>query len=102
MRIGQKLTIAALAAVLGGLIVPALAEAPSGMERTPDQSAGSGMDQGMTSGGMMSRGMMGHGMMSGGMMGGGCSEMMQSMNNGGNGRPNSRWQKHPPGGATPD
>ena len=98
MRIRQKLTIAAIAAALGGLIVPALAESPGGMGRMPDRSTGgSGMDQGM-----MSDGMMGRGMMSGGMMSGGCSGMMQSMNNGGGGRPNSQWQKHSPGGATPD
>jgi hypothetical protein len=39
--------------------------------------------------------MMGGGMMSGGMMGD-CMEMMQSMNNGGDGRSNSQWQKHRP------
>jgi hypothetical protein len=43
----------------------------------------------------MGRGMMGGGMMSRGMMAG-CSEMMQSMNNGDDGRPNSQWQTHPP------
>jgi hypothetical protein len=36
------------------------------------------------------------------MMGSGCAEMMQSRNNGGDRRPNSQWQRHPPGDATPD
>lgn len=80
MRIRHTLIAAALAAVLGGLVVPALAEAPGGSPAMPDQGMGMGH--------------MGHGMMSGGMMGG-CMGMMQSMNNG-NGRPNSQWQKHPP------
>jgi hypothetical protein len=34
-------------------------------------------------------------MMPGSMMAG-CADMMQSMSNGGNSRPNSQWQKHPP------
>ncbi len=79
MSIAQKLSIAILAAGLGGLIVPAFAQ---------NGTAGSG-NQGM------SMGHMGRGMMSGGMMAG-CSEMMQSMNNSDDGRPNSQWQKHPP------
>lgn len=88
MNIGNKLSIVALAAALGGLIVPALAQNdPGRAQGAPDQEMGmSHMGQGMMRGGMMSHG----------MMGGGCSEMMQSMNNGG-GRPNSQWQKHLPG-----
>jgi hypothetical protein len=85
MRIRHTLIAAALAAVLGGLIVPALAEAPGGSQTMPDQDMGMGR--------------MGHGMMSGGMMSGrmmgGCMGMRQSMKNG-DGRPNSQWQKHPP------
>lgn len=84
MTIGHKLSIAILATALGGLIVPAFAQ---------NGTAGSG-DQGMSMG-HMGRGMMGGGMMSRGMMAG-CSEMMQSMNNGDDSRPNSQWQKHPP------
>jgi hypothetical protein len=49
----------------------------------------------------MDHGMMSGRMMSGGMMGSGCAGMMQSMNSG-DGRPNSQWQTHPKGGATPD
>jgi hypothetical protein len=91
MNIGNKLSIVALAAALGGLIVPAFAQNDSGSPQgAPDQ----GMSMGHSGQGMMRGGMMSHG-----MMGGGCSEMMQSMNNGGNGRPNSQWQKHP---AAPD
>ena len=84
MTVRNKLTIAVLAAALGGLIVPAFAQ---------NSTAGIG-DQG-TSMGHMGRDMMGGGMMSGNMMSG-CADMMQSMNNGGDGRPNSQWQKHPP------
>ena len=91
MRIRHTVIAAALAAVLGGLIVPALAEVPGGSQAMPGRVIGMGhMAHGMTSGGMMSGDMM-----SGGMMGG-CMGMMQSMNNG-NGRPNSQWQKHLPG-----
>ena len=84
MSFGSKLSIVALAAALGGAIVPALAQ------------NGSGGMQGMLDHGM-GMGHMSQGMMHGGMMSGGCSEMMQSMNNGGDGRPNSQWQKHSPG-----
>lgn len=84
MSIGHKLSIAVLAAALGGLIVPAFAQ----------NSTADSRDQGMSMG-RMGRGMMGGGMMSRGMMAG-CSEMMQSMNNGDDGRPNSQWQKRPP------
>ena len=88
MNIANKLTIAVLAAALGGLIVPAFAQnGLNGMQSRPDHS--------MMSMGNMGQGRMGGGMMSGSMMTG-CSDMMQSMNNGGNGRPNSQWQKHPP------
>jgi hypothetical protein len=55
-------------------------------------------DRGMSMGDM-SQGMMGGRMMAGGMMAG-CTDMMQSMDDGGNGRPNSQWQKHSP--QTPD
>jgi hypothetical protein len=88
MRIRHTLIATALAAGLGGLIVPALAEAPGGSQTTPDQGMGTGR---------MGHGMMSGGMMSGGMMSGGCGGMMQSMNGDG-GRPNSQWQKHPRGG----
>lgn len=87
MTVRNKLTIAVLAAALGALIAPAFAQSgSSGMSSPPDH----GMSIGQ-----MNRGMMGHGMMSGNMMAG-CADMMQSMNNGGDGRPNSQWQKHPP------
>jgi hypothetical protein len=94
MSIGNKLSIVVLTAALGGLIVPAFAQNDSGGKQgAPDQGMSMGhMGQGMMHGGMMSRG----------MMGGGCTGMMRSMNNGGDGRPNSQWQKHPPGDATPD
>lgn len=87
MTMTSKLTVTVLAAALGGLIVPALAQnGPSEMQSRPDHR--------MTMG-HMGQGMMGGGMMSGSMMAG-CADMMQSMNNGGDGRPNSQWQKHPP------
>jgi len=92
MSIGNKLSIVILAAALGGLIAPAFAQNDSGGTQ-------SGSDQG-TSMGHMGHGMMRGGMMSHGMMAGGCSEMMQSMNNGGDARPNSQWQRHPP--SSPD
>ena len=76
MHIRHWLTAAVLAAGVGGLIVPALAQTQ-------------GLDGGGEGQGMMSRG----GMM-GGMMAGGCAGMMQSMNGGG--RPNSQWHAHPP------
>jgi hypothetical protein len=82
MKTRHSLIAAALAAVLGALIVPALAQ---GTQTMPKQGTGEGD---------MGRGMMSGGTMSGDMMGG-CMSMMQSMNNG-NGRPNSQWQKHPP------
>jgi hypothetical protein len=84
MKTRHSLIAAALAAVLGALIVPALAQGPGSPQTTPDRSMGTGdMGDGMMSGGMMSGGRMG-----------GCATMMQSMN-GVNGRPNSQWQKHP-------
>lgn len=43
----------------------------------------------------MSMGHIGQSMMCGRMMAG-CAEIMQSMNNGGDGTPNSQWQKYPP------
>jgi hypothetical protein len=90
MSLGNKLSIVALAATLGGLIVPAFAQSgPSDMQGAPNQGMRMGqMSQGTMQGRMMSRG----------MMAGGCSEMMQSMNNH-DGRPNSQWQKHSPGGS---
>jgi hypothetical protein len=95
MTIRYALSIAALTAALGGLIIPAFAQSDSGATRSiPD-------DQEMRMG-HMGHGMMRGGMMSRGMMSGGCAEMMQSMNNGADGRPNSQWQKHPPGDATPN
>jgi hypothetical protein len=85
MKTRRTLIAAALAALLGGLVVPALAETSGGSSTVPGQDMGVGR--------------MGHGM-SGGMMSGGnmsgCMGMMRSMNNG-DGRPNSQWQKHPPG-----
>lgn len=86
MKTRHTLIAAALVALLGGLIVPAFADAPGGSPTMPDQGMGR---MGHGSGGMMSGGMM-----SGSMMGG-CMGMMQSMSNG-NGRPNSQWRKHPP------
>ena len=87
MTVASKLTIAAFAAALGALIAPAFAQ--NDTQARPDR--GMSMDH--------MGGMMGRGMMSGGMMAG-CADMMQSMNNGGNGRPNSQWQKRQP--QTPD
>ena len=85
MTMVSKLTITVLAAALGGLVVPALAQnGASGTQSRPGQPITMGH---------MGQGMMGGRMMSGRMMAG-CAEMMQSMNNGGNGRPNSQWQKH--------
>ena len=97
MSIGTKLRIVALAAALGGQIVPAFAQNDfGGTQSAPDHGMSMGhMGQGMMRGGMMSRGMMGDG----------CSEMMESMNNGGGqggGRPNSQWQTHPPGDVAPN
>jgi hypothetical protein len=86
MTVANKLTIAAFAAALGALIAPAFAQnGSSDMQSRHDRG--------------MSMGHMGQGMMGGGMMSG-CADMMQSMNNGGDGRPNSQWQKRPP--QTPD
>ncbi|MDQ2803402.1 MAG: hypothetical protein M3Y41_12225 [Pseudomonadota bacterium] len=97
MRIRHSLAVAALAAGIGALIVPALAQTQDGAGSAPDQGMGR-----MEGGGHMGHGMMSRGGMSGGMMGGGCAGMMQSMN-GGDGRPNSQWQTHrPDGNPTPD
>ena len=84
MTVASKLTIAAFAAALGALIAPAFAQ--NGTQARPDHGMSTGH---------MGRGMTGGGMMSGGMMTG-CADMMQSMNNGGNGRPNSQWQTRSP------
>lgn len=89
MSIGNKLSIVAFVAALGGLIIPAFAQNSAGsVQGAPDQGMSMGhRGQGMMQGGMMSRG----------MMSGGCSEMMPSMNNGGDGRPNSQWKPSPSG-----
>ncbi|TAL76372.1 MAG: hypothetical protein EPN75_14495 [Beijerinckiaceae bacterium] len=92
MTVGNKLTIAVVAAALGALIAPAFAQNGSTTMPSPSDQ---GMNMGQMRHGMMGSGMMSDRMMSGGMMGG-CAEMMQSMNNGGNGKPNSQWQSHPP------
>lgn len=94
MHARQTLAAAIFAAAIGGLIVPALAQSRKGAESAPDQ--GMNMDMSRTG-----HGMMGRGMMRGGMMSGGRGGMMQSMN-GGDGRPNSQWQSHPPGNAIPN
>jgi hypothetical protein len=91
MTVATKLTIAALAAALGALVTPAFAQNGS-------NDMQSRHERGMSMG-HMGQGMMGVRMMSGGMMAG-CADMMQSMTNGGDGRPNSQWQKRPP--QTPD
>jgi hypothetical protein len=81
MKIRHMLIAAALAGVLAGLTLPALAEAPGGSRMMPSQDMGMGRKgHGMTGG-----------MMSGDMMGG-CMGMMRSMNDG-YGRPNSQWHK---------
>jgi len=94
MRLRQMMIAAVAAASAGALIVPALAQAPNGAGSAPAQ--GPGMSMGRTG-----HGMMGRGMMRGGMMSGGCGGMMQSMA-GGDGRPNSQWQKRRPDSGTPD
>lgn len=99
MRIQQALAVGAVIAAIGGLIVPTLAQDRGGVGSVPDQ--GMTMDMGRTGHGMTGRGMMHGDMMRGGMMSGSCGGMMQSMN-GGDGRPNSQWQAHPPAKATPD
>ena len=82
MTMRNKLTTAVVASALGALIVPAFAQnGSSGIPSAPDH----GMSMGHRGQGMIGRAMMS-----------GCAEMMQSMNNGGNGTPNSQWQKHPP------
>jgi hypothetical protein len=96
MHIVARSTIAAIAALLGALILPAVAAAPDRMDSMQSEGR-SGMRQGTMSGHMM-----GHSMMSGGgMMTGGRANMMQSMN-GGDGRPNSQWHKPLPGNSAPD
>ena len=90
MTLGKKLAAAVLAAAFGALIAPAFAQ--NGSSDTQRRS-----DRGMSMG-HMGHGMTGGGMMSGSMMAG-CGGMMQSMNNSGDGRPNSQWRKHPPQGS---
>jgi len=80
----HTLIAAALAVVLGALIVPALADAPGGSQTMPGHAMGMGRMGHRLSGGMMSGDDMG-----------GCMSMMQSMNSG-EGRPNSQWQMHRP------
>jgi hypothetical protein len=75
MHRAQTLPITVIAAVLGGLILPALAARDEGR---------SGVRHGMISGA--------------GTMAGHCADMMQSMD-GGDGRPNSQWHKPSPGAA---
>jgi hypothetical protein len=82
----HTLIAAALAAVLGALMVPALAEAPGEWQTMPDDAMGMGPMGHRSSGGMMAGADMG-----------GCMSMMQSMNSG-DGRPNSQWQTHRPRG----
>ncbi len=86
MDVRHVLTAAAFAAMLGGFVLPVLAQARdrAGDARDPAVS-------GMETLGRMDHGMMSPDEMSGGMMGGGCAGMMHSMN-GGNGRPNSQWR----------
>jgi hypothetical protein len=107
MSLRSTLSVAAVALGIGSLALPALAQNHGGMQM-PDQGRGMGM--------MMGQGMMGHGMMDGGMMSpdtmsrmpdmsrmmSSCSEMMQSMSNGADGRPNSQWQHHPNDNGVPD
>ena len=94
MHIRHPLTAAALATVLGGLMLPAYAEARDGSGGTRDQAV-----HGMHGRDHMDHRMMSRGDMPGGMMSGGCTGMMQSMS-GGDGRPNSQWRVPPSGGAT--
>jgi hypothetical protein len=84
MTVASKLTIAAFAAALGALVAPAFAQ--NDTQARPDHGMSMGhMGQGMMGGGMMSVRMMA-----------GCADMMQSMNNGSDDRPNSQWQKRSP------
>jgi hypothetical protein len=94
MTTATRLTIAALAAALGALVAPAFAQNDSSdMQSRHVRGISMGhMGQDMMGGGMMASGMMASGMMAG------CADMMQSMNNGGDGRPNSQWQKRPDNG----
>ena len=96
MSIRHTLPIAALAAGLGGTILPTLAQNSGGMGAMPGQ----GMGQ-MTESGRAGHGAMSGRMMPQGTMSRGCSGMMQSMNGSG-GRPNSQWQATPKGGDAPD
>jgi hypothetical protein len=78
MRTEQVVVVAVLAAGIGALIVPALAQGSGFM---------GDLGRGMVPGGWMSA-----------TMGGGCGGRM-SFNNGA-GRPNRQWQARPPGDAT--
>ena len=93
MHIRHSLMAAALATVLGGLILPAYAQARDGAGGARDQ-----VMHGMHGRDHMDGRMMSRGEKSGRMMGGGCAGMTQSMN-GGEGRPNSQWRAHPSGSA---
>ncbi len=105
MILRTKLSIAALAIGIGAVTLPALAQNQGEMQRMPNWGMGMGqMGRGMGQG-MMGHGMMGSGMMSperGSSMMSSCAQMMQSMNNGGTGQPNSQWQHHPNTEGTPD
>lgn len=91
MCIRRMIVAAALAAGIGALILPALAQDQGGSGSSPDQR--------MTADGGMGHGIMGRGMMRGIMMSGGCADMMQSMNDGDR-QPNSQWRRSAPGDAT--
>lgn len=92
-----------LTAWAGAAVVPTLAQQPGAPAHAQEEGMGTSTDRmghGMMGGdmmdhGMMSGHMMSHGMMGGGMMAGSHGGMMRSMD-GGNGRPNSQWQTHPP------
>ena len=80
MRMRHTLIAAALAASLGGVVVPALAGPPTMPGQNMDMNRmGHGMPSGMMSSDEMS----------------GCMGMMRSMDNGG-GPPNSKWRRRPP------
>lgn len=93
MHIRHSLTAAALATVLGGLILPAYAQVRDDTAGTRDQ-----IMHGMHGRDHMDHRMMSRGDMSADMMSSGCNGMMRSMK-GGDGRPNSQWRAHPSGNA---
>jgi hypothetical protein len=77
MRVANAAAVAMLAAVLGGILMPGMAQSAAKIAR--DGETGMAHD--------------GHGM-SGGVTGGSCAGMMQSMPGGE--RPNGQWRAHPP------